>query len=109
MGGADAGNSIGLWDAGDPNNPLFLVDASQVTIVDPFPVEGIASLTPEHQLTLWYKKPASSMNVSDQWMEYSLPIGNGQFGACLFGGIAKDEIQFNEKNALERQEHRQRH
>lgn len=96
-GGADAGNSIGLWDAGDPNNPLFLVDASQVTIVDPYPVEGIASLTPEHQLTLWYKQPASSMNVSDQWMEYSLPIGNGQFGACLFGGIAKDEIQFNEK------------
>lgn len=30
-------------------------------------------------------------------MEYSLPIGNGQFGASLFGGIAKDEIQFNEK------------
>ena len=52
---------------------------------------SVKSFAPEHPLTLWYTQPAES------WMEYSLPIGNGHMGACLFGGIEKDEIQFNEK------------
>ena len=30
-------------------------------------------------------------------MEYSLPIGNGQFGASIFGGVAQEQVQFNEK------------
>lgn len=30
-------------------------------------------------------------------MEYALPLGNGQLGATIRGGIFKDEIQFNEK------------
>ena len=34
-------------------------------------------------------------------MEYALPIGNGQFGACLMGGVKQDEIQFNEKTLWE--------
>ncbi|MBQ2122916.1 MAG: glycoside hydrolase family 95 protein, partial [Bacteroidaceae bacterium] len=43
------------------------------------------------------KNAASNMDVNDQWMEYSLPIGNGQFGASIFGGVAREEVQFNEK------------
>ncbi|MBR3091903.1 MAG: glycoside hydrolase N-terminal domain-containing protein [Bacteroidaceae bacterium] len=35
-------------------------------------------------------------------MEYSLPLGNGELGASLFGGISKDEIQFNEKTPFRR-------
>jgi alpha-L-fucosidase 2 len=62
-----------------------------------FHVIGVSRFVPEHSLTLWYDKPATLTHAENIWMEYSLPIGNGQLGACLFGGIAKDEIQFNEK------------
>lgn len=49
------------------------------------------SVRPQEKLTLWYDQP------SDNWMDLSLPIGNGQLGAMIFGGIGCDEIQFNEK------------
>lgn len=42
-------------------------------------------------LTLWYDKPASD------WEREGLPIGNGAMGAMAMGGIAVDDIQFNEK------------
>lgn len=45
------------------------------------------------KLTLWYTSPAAS----DQWEEYTLPIGNGEFGASIFGGVLTDQIQFNDK------------
>ena len=40
-------------------------------------------------LRLWYDEPAA------QWSE-SLPVGNGSFGGMVFGGVAKERIQFNE-------------
>jgi alpha-L-fucosidase 2 len=45
-------------------------------------------------LTLWYDKPAA------QWID-ALPIGNGRFGAMVFGGgddgaLNKELLQFNE-------------
>ena len=95
-GGTDAGMSVGLWDIGSNGNPLYIYKPS-ADLVSPFDIEGISSYTPESPLTLWYKNAASNMNVSDQWMEYSLPIGNGQFGASIFGGVAREEVQFNEK------------
>lgn len=48
---------------------------------------------PEQKLTLWYTQAAGA----DEWEEYSLPIGNGHFGASIFGGIETDIIQFNDK------------
>lgn len=48
-------------------------------------------------LRLWYTRPARDYGVSNPWMEYALPIGNGHLGACLYGGVNSDEIQFNEK------------
>ena len=42
-------------------------------------------------LTLWYNKPAS------HWTTEALPIGNGDMGAMIFGGINEDRIQFNHK------------
>ena len=30
-------------------------------------------------------------------MTQALPIGNGQFGGMIFGGIKQEEIQFNDK------------
>ncbi|MEU8362096.1 glycoside hydrolase N-terminal domain-containing protein [Nonomuraea sp. NPDC048882] len=46
--------------------------------------------TPD-DLTLWYDKPATD------WETQALPIGNGPLGAMIFGGVASERIQFNEK------------
>lgn len=46
---------------------------------------------PPSKHTLWYTAPA------DVWMTSSLPIGNGRFGACVMGGVMRDEVQFNDK------------
>ncbi|WP_406387383.1 glycosyl hydrolase family 95 catalytic domain-containing protein [Streptomyces sp. NBC_00887] len=40
---------------------------------------------------LWYDKPATD------WETEALPIGNGALGAMVFGGIASERLQFNEK------------
>lgn len=50
-----------------------------------------------HDFSLWYEVPATATSVSDTWMEYALPLGNGQIGATVRGGVLCDEIQFNEK------------
>ncbi|MBN6056239.1 glycoside hydrolase family 95 protein [Nonomuraea sp. RK-328] len=42
-------------------------------------------------MTLWYDKPATD------WETQALPIGNGPLGAKVFGGVATEQIQFNEK------------
>ncbi len=41
-------------------------------------------------LTLWYDQPATSA------MNEALPIGNGRLGAMVFGGTARERLQFNE-------------
>jgi alpha-L-fucosidase 2 len=41
-------------------------------------------------LTLWYTQPAKV------WSKEALPIGNGNLGAMIFGGVSKERIQFNE-------------
>ena len=46
---------------------------------------------PKHRHTLWYTEPAKV------WMTSALPLGNGQLGACVMGGVKCDEVQFNEK------------
>lgn len=94
--GAQTGNEIGLWSADDKNNPVYFVEPTEMVYAD-YKVKGIKDYKPEHNLTLWYTQPATLTNVSDKWMEYSLPIGNGQFGASIFGGVLKEEVQFNEK------------
>ena len=48
---------------------------------------------PNEKLTLWYTSPADRQ----QWDEYSLPLGNGELGASVFGGVDTDEIIINEK------------
>ncbi|MEV0631026.1 glycosyl hydrolase family 95 catalytic domain-containing protein [Nonomuraea wenchangensis] len=42
-------------------------------------------------MTLWYDKPATD------WESQALPIGNGPLGATVFGGVATEQLQFNEK------------
>ena len=62
-----------------------------------FKVSGVSLWQPPHTFTLWYTRPATVTGVDDIWMEYSLPIGDGQFGASLYGGVQKDQISFVEK------------
>lgn len=54
------------------------------------PLKGKAG-APTQKLALWYRFPSTN------WMTSSLPIGNGEFGAMIFGGVKQDEIQFNDK------------
>lgn len=42
-------------------------------------------------LKLWYDEPAV------EWMTSALPVGNGDMGAMFFGGVAHEQVQFNEK------------
>lgn len=103
-GNTGAGVNIGLYTAGEPNNALtFLPQAELPTVhtlakIKEFNVTPAASYTPEHRHTIWFGKPATAESVSDQWMEYGLPIGNGEFGAMMFGGVAQDRVQFNDKS-----------
>lgn len=70
------GNCMGMPDA--------LPAVSEVKIT-------AKEIPPHEPLSLWYKEPATD------WVTQALPIGGGDFGAMIFGGIAKDRIQFNHK------------
>ena len=59
-----------------------------------------SAFRPEHQLTLWYTAPVTKATVANPWMEYALPIGNGQLGGMVYGGIRQDILQFNEKTLV---------
>ncbi len=43
--------------------------------------------------SLWYTQPAK------QWFQ-ALPIGNGTLGGMIFGGVEKEQIQFNESSLI---------
>lgn len=45
----------------------------------------------QQNLKLWYDKPAA------EWVE-ALPIGNGNIGAMVFGGVENELIQLNESS-----------
>lgn len=47
-------------------------------------------MTTPNNLTLSHQKPA------EEWTE-ALPVGNGRLGAMIFGGVARERIQFNEE------------
>ena len=47
----------------------------------------------KNELSLWYTKPA------EKWLE-ALPIGNGNLGGMIFGGINQEHIQFNEQSLI---------
>lgn len=49
-----------------------------------------ASYAEEKNLTIWFDKPAV------KWSEEALPLGNGRLGCMVYGGVEKEEIQFNE-------------
>ena len=49
------------------------------------------------KMKLWYSSPSRSSATASSWMEYALPIGNGQLGATFIGNVDTEYLQFNEK------------
>ncbi|KAA6303702.1 MAG: hypothetical protein EZS26_000253 [Candidatus Ordinivivax streblomastigis] len=86
--GTAVGTPLGEWNAGDKNNSVVFMQESDWTPESP--ITG-STQAPDSKLSLWYDKPATD------WMKQALPIGNGQFGAMIFGGVRKEEVQFNDK------------
>lgn len=65
----------------------FLLSAFLITAF--FQSASFAAEKGKH--AIWFTEPAK------EWMTSCLPIGNGQFGATIMGGVDSDEIQFNDK------------
>ena len=110
------GDYLALWNssdaAGDDQGSKFYINAVDYTEfvdeilpitpeakeeLDASLIKGATSFTPENANTLWYTTSAQATGVSYPWMEYALPLGNGELGCMVFGGVLKEELQFNEK------------
>ncbi|MBQ4210640.1 MAG: glycoside hydrolase N-terminal domain-containing protein, partial [Prevotella sp.] len=100
------GNYLALWNStwavGDSGSTFYFTkvdpdDYDDQAYSEFYAVNGVNSFDAPHPLTLWYNQPSTKTGVSNEWMEYALPIGNGQLGATEQGKVYTDEIQFNEK------------
>lgn len=96
FGGTDIGGMFGLWLAGDGNNAVKFVPVNEMEFGETQYV-GSTTFKPEEPLTLWYTRPGTTANETQQWMDLGLPIGNGQLGAMILGGVMKEDISVNEK------------
>lgn len=109
FGGTGIGVQIGAWDS-DRNNPLEFVAPADMVFPDVRPtllpetrISGNLVYKPTNMNTLWYIHPSiananePSYASTNPWMEYALPIGDGQFGAMVFGGVRHEKVQFNDK------------
>lgn len=99
------GTINGYWnDPSDQNNALGFIDISKVAPrpdmsgIKEFEIAGTTTFTPKNRATLWYTNPATAEDVENPWMEYALPIGNGEFGGMIYGGVHCERIQFNDKS-----------
>lgn len=70
-------------------------------------ISGLVSAQ-QRQYSLWYDEPAPNKGAKDieknrgfpydeDWERWSLPIGNGYMGACIFGRTDTERIQLTEK------------
>ena len=100
------GNFLALWNtgsvAGDTGSKFFFTEVDPADYPDTYYYEvqnitGVTEFAPKNPNTLWYKTSAEASGVSYPWMEYALPLGNGELGCMVFGGVYNEEIQFNEK------------
>ncbi|MBR3977322.1 MAG: glycoside hydrolase family 95 protein [Bacteroidaceae bacterium] len=100
------GNFLALWNTGsvegDTGSKFFLTEVDPANYPDIYYYEvqditGVAEFAPKNPNTLWYRTSAEASGVSNPWMEYALPLGNGELGCMVFGGVHNEELQFNEK------------
>ena len=102
----DRNSYLALWNSsgaiGDTGSKFFLTEVDYTNFPDEYfyevsEIEGIAEFSPKNPNTLWYRTSAEASGVSYPWMEYALPLGNGELGCMVFGGVHNEELQFNEK------------
>ena len=71
-----------------PIGPVCEVFAKEEKQENPVSTEAI-----NQSLKLWYTSPAN-INTQEthggEWMQQSLPLGNGNLGNLIFGGISKE-------------------
>lgn len=98
------GDYLALWNStgsvGDNGSTFYInevVPTDEMLYSEFNTVEPGQRPTDINDFSLWYNVPVAHTGVSDTWMEYALPLGNGQVGTTIRGGLYKDEIQFNEK------------
>ena len=99
-------NYLALWETGsvtgDNGSKFFIKEVDYTQYPDEYFYEvnnitGVTAFSPKNPNTLWYTTSAEATGVSYPWMEYALPLGNGELGCMIFGGVHNEEIQFNEK------------
>jgi len=56
----------------------------------PCAIALLAGTASAQNFRLWYDRPARN------WSGEALPLGNGRLGCMVFGGVARERIQFNE-------------
>ncbi len=102
----DRNSYLALWNSpsaiGDTGSKFFLTEVDCTQYPDEYfyevsDIEGVATFSPKNPNTLWYRTSAEASGVSYPWMEYALPLGNGELGCMVFGGVHNEELQFNEK------------
>lgn len=95
-----------LWETGsvvgDEGSKFYFAEVDPLDFPDAYSyevsnIEGVSQFTPKNPNTLWYKTSAVATGSSYPWMEYALPLGNGELGCMVFGGVHNEELQFNEK------------
>ena len=61
---------------------------------------GVENYSPKNPNTLWYTTSPDAEDPEDKgnkWMEYALPLGNGELGCMVYGNVIEETLQFNEK------------
>ena len=79
---------------------MTLSAALILSFASPLGLRAGAEEPEQNDLRLWYTKPASqggAGNENDTWQKYTLPIGDGDMGANVYGEIATERLTFNEK------------
>ena len=98
FGGPNAADAaIGFWTLNDGNNALKCMPCEGFDFAEIPNIEGSTTFRPEQPLTLWFTKPGSSSKDGHKWMDFGLPVGNGQLGAMVLGNVLKEDISVNEK------------
>ena len=100
------GGYLAVWNdseaVGDNGSTFYLTEANYEDYPESYvyeitDIKGNASFSPKNPNTLWYKTSAEAAGASNPWQEYALPLGNGELGCMVFGGVHTEELQFNEK------------
>jgi hypothetical protein len=73
----------------------MVASSAQVPVM-PAKAEEAKVEAAKDDLKIWYNSPAA--NSYNGWEQWALPLGNSGIGASVFGGVASDRIQLNEKS-----------